>query len=138
MSRPAIARALAMPRSTVGAVLRRLDLGRLSALDPKPPTVRYERQHPGELVHIDTKKLGRIDGIGHRITGDRTGQSRNRGIGWEHLHVCVGDASRLAYTEILPDKRPKSCPTRGRRAPVRSSPARSPSSRPTASASSAS
>ena len=108
LSGPAIARQLAMPPSTVGAALRRLGLGRLTALDPKPPVVRYERERPGELIHIDIKKLGRIAGVGHRITGDRTGQSRNRGIGWEHLHVAVDDASRLAYTEILPDERKES------------------------------
>jgi transposase InsO family protein len=103
---PRIAGQLAMPRSTVGAVLRRLGLGRLSALDPKPPAIRYERATPGELIHIDTKKLGRIDGIGHRITGDRRGQKR--GIGWDLVHVCIDDASRLAYTEILPDEKKES------------------------------
>ena len=108
MSGPAIARELGLPRSTVGAVLRRLGLGRLANLDPKPPAIRYERDHPGELVHIDTKKLGRIASLGHRITGDRTGQSRNRGIGWEYLHVAVDDAFRLAYTEILPNERKES------------------------------
>jgi len=108
MSGPAIARQLALARSTVGAVLRRLGLGRLTNLDPKPPAIRYERQRPGELIHIDTKKLGRIQGVGHRITGDRSGQSRNRGIGWEHLHVAVDDASRLAYTELLLDERKES------------------------------
>ncbi|MBA3519317.1 MAG: hypothetical protein H0T75_17155 [Rhizobiales bacterium] len=90
-----------MPRSTVGAVLRWLGLGRLAALDPKPPAVRYERKHPGELIHIDIKKLGKIDGVGHRITGQHSGMRKNRGIGWEHLHVCVNDA----YTEILPDEK---------------------------------
>jgi transposase InsO family protein len=106
LSGPAIARTLVLPRSTVGAVIRRLGLGRLAALDPKPPARRYEREHPGELVHIDTKKLGRIDGVGHRITGDHA--RRARGIGWEHLHVCVDDASRLAYTEVMPDERQES------------------------------
>jgi transposase InsO family protein len=105
MTGPAIARTLGMPRSTVGAVLRRLGLGRLKALDAPPPAIRYERARPGELIHIDTKKLGRIDGIGHRITGDRTGQSNKRGTGWEALHVCIDDASRLAYSEILPDEK---------------------------------
>ena len=108
LSGPAIARQLAMPPSTVGAVLRRLGLGRLAALDPKPPAIRYERERPGELIHIDTKKLGKIDGVGHRITGQHSGMVKNRGIGWEHLHVCVDDASRLAYTEILPDERQES------------------------------
>jgi transposase InsO family protein len=105
MTGPQIARQLAMPRSTVGVVLRRLGLGRLRSLDPKPPVVRYQRARPGELIHIDTKKLGRIDGIGHRITGYHTGVNRNRGIGWDVLHVCIDDASRLAYTEILPDEK---------------------------------
>lgn len=105
LSGPAIARRLGRPVSTVGVVLRRRGLGRLAALDPRPPVVRYQRERPGELIHIDTKKLGRIDGIGHRITGHRVGMLRNRGIGWEHLHVAVDDASRLAYTELLPDER---------------------------------
>ena len=108
LSGPAIARQLGRPLSTVGVVLRRRGLGHLAALDPKPPVVRYERQRPGELIHIDTKKLGRIDGIGHRITGHHTGMVRNRGIGWDHLHVAVDDASRLAYTELLPDDRKES------------------------------
>ena len=105
LSGPAIARRLGRPVSTVGVVLRRLRLGRLAALDPKPAVVRYERERPGELIHLDTKKLGRIDGLGHRITGHHVGMVRNRGIGWEHLHVAVDDASRLAYTELLPDER---------------------------------
>jgi transposase InsO family protein len=102
MTGPSIARALAMARSTVGAVLRRLGLGKLKALEPKPPPNRYERATPGELIHLDIKSLGKIDGLGHRITGQRSGQTRNRGIGWDHLHVAIDDASRLAYTEILP------------------------------------
>ena len=105
MTGPRIARQLAMPRSTVGAVLRRLGLGQLGNLDPKPPAIRYQRERPGELIHIDTKKLGRIDGVGHRITGYHVGVNRNRGIGWDVLHVCIDDASRLAYTEILPDEK---------------------------------
>ncbi len=102
---PAIARRLARPLSTVGVVLRRRGLGRLAALDPRPPIIRYQRERAGELIHIDTKKLGRIDGVGHRITGHHTGMVRNRGIGWDHLHVAIDDASRLAYTELLPDER---------------------------------
>lgn len=102
---PVISRRLGRPLSTVGVVLRRHGLGRLSALDPRPPIIRYQRETPGELIHIDTKKLGRIDGIGHRITGHHSGMVRNRGIGWDHLHVAVDDASRLAYTELLPDER---------------------------------
>jgi transposase InsO family protein len=109
LSGPAIARQLGLPGSSVGAALRRLGLNRLARLEPRPPVIRYERDHPGELIHIDIKKLGRIDGIGHRITGDRHGQSNKRGIGqgpgWEYVHVAVDDASRLAYTELLPDER---------------------------------
>lgn len=100
----AIAARLGVPRSTVGTVLRRLGLGRLGTLEVKPPVLRYEREKPGELIHIDTKKLGKINGLGHRITGDRHGQSRKRGTGWEALHVAIDDASRLAYTEIRPDE----------------------------------
>ncbi|WP_414475874.1 IS481 family transposase [Microvirga sp. M2] len=104
LSGPAIARILGLPRSTVGAVLRRLGLNRLSALTPREPVLRYERAQPGELIHIDSKRLGRIDGIGHCIAGDRTGQSAKRGTGWEALHVAIDDASRLAYTAILADE----------------------------------
>jgi transposase InsO family protein len=102
MSGPQIARALGMARSTVGLLLRRLGLGKLSSLDPKTPVVRYEKAAPGELIHIDIKTLGKIDGVGHRITGYHERQHRARGIGHEHLHVAIDDASRLAYTEILP------------------------------------
>jgi len=107
-SGPRIARALGRPGSTVGTVLRRLGLGRLSALEPTSPTVRYERAAAGALLHLDSKKLGKIDGLGHRITGDRRGH-RARGIGWEYLHVAIDDASRLAYTELLPDERGTTC-----------------------------
>jgi transposase len=109
LSGPTIARQLGMPVSTVGAILRRLGLGKLAMLEPKPAVVRYERQWPGELIHLDSKKLGRIAGIGHRITG-RTGGTVNRhhGIGWEALHVCIDDATRLGYSEILPDERKES------------------------------
>ena len=103
MSGPAIARALGMARSTVGLVLRRLGLGKLKALEPKPPVIRYERSAPGEMIHLDIKKLGRFDVAGHRITGDRQA-GRSQGAGWDFLHVCVDDASRLAYTEILPSE----------------------------------
>jgi transposase InsO family protein len=106
LSGPAIARQLGRPVATIGVVLRRRGLGRLEALDPKPAVIRYQRDQPGELIHIEIKKLGRIDGIGHRISGDRRGQKR--GTGWEFLHVCIDDASRLAYTEILPDERKES------------------------------
>jgi transposase InsO family protein len=103
-SGPAIARDLGLPRSTVGAVLRRLGLGKLKALEPKLPANRYERAAPGELIHLDIKKLGRFDVAGHRATGDRQA-GRSYRAGWDFLHVCVDDASRLAYTEILPSER---------------------------------
>jgi transposase InsO family protein len=103
---PAIARRLGRPVSTVGLVLHRRGLGRLAALVPRPPVIRYQKERPGELIHIDIKKLGRIEGVGHRITGDRSRPTR--GKGWEYLHVCIDDASRLAYTELLPDERQES------------------------------
>lgn len=103
---PAIARSLGLPRSTVGAVQRRLGLGRLADLDPKAPVIRYQRERPGELIHLDIKKLGRIARPSHRVTGNR--RDRVEGIGWEHLHVAIDDASRLAYTEVLPDERKQS------------------------------
>ena len=109
MTGPAIARRVRRPLSTVGVVLRRRGLGRLPALHPRPAVLRYERERPGELIHIDIKKLGRIDGIGHRITGDRSGQSNRRavgrGVGWEYLHVAIDDRSRLAFTQLMPSER---------------------------------
>lgn len=98
-----IAFSLSLPISTVANELRRLDLNRLPRLEVKPPAVRYEYPHPGELVHLDVKKLGRIKGVGHHIHGDRS--RRGRGVGWEYLHVCVDDHSRLAYSELLPDEK---------------------------------
>lgn len=95
-----IAHRLQMPRATVGAVLRRCGLGRLPPLVVRPAVRRYERATPGELLHVDIKSLGRIQAVGHRIHGDR--QRTVRGVGWEHVHVCVDDASRVAYVEVLP------------------------------------
>lgn len=91
-----------VPRSTLAAHLTRLGLGRLPPLHAPPPVVRYERERPGELIHIDTKKLGRFRRLGHRITGSR--HQSSDGAGWDYLHVCVDDASRLAYVEILPNE----------------------------------
>ena len=96
----AIAQRLGVPRSTVGAVLRRLGLSTLPPLTPPVPIQRYERARAGELLHLDIKGLGRIAGVGHRIHGDR--RRCRRGIGWEYVHVCVDDATRLAYVEVLP------------------------------------
>lgn len=104
MTGPVIARTLGMARSTVGAVLRRLGLGKLKQLEPKPEVIRYERGRPGELIHLDIKKLGKIKGIGHRFVPRGPGVRGAKGHGWDFLHVCVDDASRLAYTEILPSE----------------------------------
>ncbi len=106
-----IARDLGVSPATVSRVLCRLGLNRIAALEPAEPVRRYERERPGELIHIDIKKLGRFERTGHRITGDRTGQSNSRGIGWEYLHLVVDDHSRLAYSEILPDEKRGSCLT---------------------------
>ena len=83
--------------ATVSRVLNRLGLSRLRDLEPAEPVRRYEREHPGELIHIDIKKLGRFERVGHRITGDR--QSNSRGVGWEFVHVCIDDASRVAFIQ---------------------------------------
>jgi transposase InsO family protein len=105
-SGPQIADALHLPLSTVGDVLRRLGLGRLPPLTPRPPIIRYQRATPGELLHIDTKRLGRIAPgiIGHRITGDRAQRGPRQRTGWDYLHVAVDDASRVAYAALLPDE----------------------------------
>src|SRR3954451_16751505 len=110
-----IAERLGMPLSTVSAVLKREGMGKRSRLEPPEPVNRYERSRPGELVHIDVKKLGRIEGgPGKRITGRRerwsptrtdvAGVRRNQ-TGWEYVHVAVDDFSRLAYVEVLPDEK---------------------------------
>jgi transposase InsO family protein len=109
-----IAERLRMPLSTVSAVLRREGLGKRSRLEPPQPVNRYERQAPGELIHIDVKKLGRIEGgPGKRITGRRGHHKsktdaagvRRQAIGWEYLHVAIDDYSRLAYAEVLDDEK---------------------------------
>jgi len=104
----AIAAEVGISKATVSRVLKRLGLNKLSALELAEPPRRYERERPGEMIHIDIKKLGKFDQIGHRITGDRTGQSNSRGVGWEFVHVCVDDASRIAFTQIKPDERKRS------------------------------
>ena len=88
-----------MPRSTVAAVLKRAGLSRLRDLDPPALVRRYEHTAPGDLIHLDIKKLGRFRRIGHRITGNRRQDSP--GAGWEYVHVAIDDFSRLAYAEIL-------------------------------------
>jgi len=100
-----IAAELGVSPATVSRVLRRLGLSRLRDLEPAEPVRRYERASPGELIHIDIKKLGRFERVGHRITGDRRGQSNSRGVGWEYVHVCIDDHSRVAFTSIYPDEK---------------------------------
>jgi len=79
-------------------------LSRWRELEPRPPANRYERAEPGELIHLDIKKLGRIRGIGHRIHGDRSNWIRNRGIGWDFVHVAIDDASRIARADVAPNE----------------------------------
>jgi transposase InsO family protein len=104
-----IARELKVSAATVSRVLRRAGLSRMRDLEPAQPIRRYQYDEPGELIHIDIKKLGRFDHVGHRITGDRRGESRSRGIGWEYVHVAIDDHTRLAYVEVLPDQRGPAC-----------------------------
>jgi transposase InsO family protein len=104
MTGAAIAAKLGLARSTVARWLRREGLGRLPQIDPPEPVRRYQRDRPGELIHLDIKKLGRFDQPGHRVTGTRVG-CRNRGAGWDFVHVAVDDATRLAYVEVLADER---------------------------------
>lgn len=110
MTSTAIAAKLHMAVSTVGAVLQRIGLHRLSRLEPLEPPNRYCRRHPGELIHIDIKRLSKFTRPGHRVTGRGVkgwrGQLRK---GFEYCHVAVDDTSRVAYVEILPDQTAKTC-----------------------------
>jgi len=101
-----IAAQLGRPYATVARILQRAGVGRLQPAAALEPVQRYERAHPGELLHVDVKKLGRIGRVGHRINGDRT--TRVRGVGWEYVHVAVDDASRVTYAEVLRDERAQS------------------------------
>jgi transposase InsO family protein len=103
-----IATEVGVSPATVSRILRRLGLNRIAALEPAEPVRRYERDKPGELIHIDIKKLGRFERVGHRITGKRTGSATSRASGWEFVHVCIDDASRLAFSQILPDEKKES------------------------------
>jgi transposase InsO family protein len=114
MTAAQIAVALRMALSTVSAVLKRVGLGKRSRLEPPEPPNRYERRRPGELVHVDVKKLGRILRPGHRVTGDRRSHTKNTytpdgrrigDAGWEFVHVAIDDHSRLAYAEVLADEK---------------------------------
>ena len=104
-----IARQVGLSPATVSRVLKRLGLNKLKALEPAQPVRRYDREHPGELIHLDIKKLGKFSRAGHRITGNRTGQSnprgRGQGYGWEFVHVCIDDNSRLSFSQIHPDEK---------------------------------
>ena len=102
-----IAAELGLPTSTVCAVLARIGLNRLSRLDPPEPPNRYCRRHPGELIHVDVKKLGKFRTPGHRVTG--RGFGRKSHAGWEYCHVAVDDTSRLAYVEVLENERAVTC-----------------------------
>ena len=99
-----IARQLGLSAASVSRILRRVHLSRWRELEPRPPANRYERAEPGELIHLDIKKLGRIRGIGHRIHGDRSNWIRNRGIGWDFVHVAIDDASRIARADVAPNE----------------------------------
>lgn len=107
-----IAQEVGVSPATVSRVLKRAGLSRMKDLDPAEPVVRYERAHPGDMIHIDIKKLGRFEQVGHRITGDRTRQSSRRGkswgAGWEFVHVAIDDASRIAFSQILADEKQES------------------------------
>lgn len=108
-----IAAEVGVSPATVSRVLRRLGLNRMRDLEPAEPVRRYEREHPGDMIHIDIKKLGRFNQVGHRMTGDRTRQSSRRGtrqgkawgVGWEYVHVCIDDNSRVAFSQILPNEK---------------------------------
>ena len=108
-----IARKTGVSAATVSRVLQRAGLSRWKDLEPKEPERRYQYAHPGDMIHLDIKKFGRFERPGHRVTGDRTGQSNPRrraagGYGWEYLHVCVDDASRIAFTDIFSDEKKES------------------------------
>lgn len=98
-----IAKQTGIAHSTVGRILTRAGLNRLSALEPARPTNRYERDHPGDLLHLDVKKLGRFERPGHRVTGNRRQDSP--GAGWEYIHVAVDDASRVGFSTVHSDER---------------------------------
>jgi transposase InsO family protein len=97
-----IAASLGVSKSTVGRVLKRAGLSRLSDLEPSEPTVRYEHERPGDLIHIDTKKLGRIERMGKRIPGNSHNPIK---AGWEYLFVAIDDHARIGFTDMYPDEK---------------------------------
>jgi len=98
-----IAKVLCAPLATVGRLMKDLGLGRLKNLDPKPPMRRFQWEHPGDMIHVNTKRLARFERVGHQITGDRR-QGCSRGAGYEKVHVAIDDATRLAYVKVLADE----------------------------------
>ncbi|RAZ81667.1 IS481 family transposase, partial [Mesorhizobium hawassense] len=102
-----IAMEVGVSPATVSRVLKRAGLSRLRDIEPAEPIRRYEREHPGEMIHIDIKKLGRFSQVGHRITSDPQ-KGKSRSAGWEFVHVCIDDASRIAFSQILPDEKKES------------------------------
>jgi transposase len=104
-----IAAQLQLSRSTVARICGRAGLNRLAKLEPAPLVRRYERAEPGELLHLDTKKLGRITRVGHRITGDKRDTTKH--AGWDFVHVAIDDQSRISYAPILPDEQGPSAAT---------------------------
>lgn len=103
-----IAQATGLSRATVSRILKRRGLSLLACLEPREPRPRYERDRPGEIIHIDIKKLGRFNRPGHRVTGDRHGHTNTRGVGWEYVHVAIDDHSRVAFSDIFPDEKKES------------------------------
>lgn len=103
-----IGETLDLPRSTVACALKRLGLNRLDRLTPPEPIRRYERRRPGDLIHLDIKKLGRFNKVGHRILGHHR-RNRSRGLGYDYVHVAIDDHSRVAYVEVLEDETGKTC-----------------------------
>ncbi len=103
-----IAAQIGLSRTTVSRILNNRGLSTLACLEPKEPRPRYERETPGEIIHIDIEKLGRFSRPGHRVTGDRHGQSATRGGGWEYVHVAIDDHSRVAYCDIFANERKES------------------------------
>ncbi len=103
-----IAAQIGLSRTTVSRILNSRGLSHLACLEPKEPRPRYERETPGEIIHLDIKKLGRFSRPGHRVTGNRHGQTATRGVGWEYVHVAIDDHSRVAYSDIFPNERKES------------------------------
>lgn len=103
-----IAAELGISPATVSRILKRLGLNRINALEPTAPVRRYERDKPGEMIHVDIKKLGRFNTIGHRITGDPSPPFKSRGAGWEFVHVAIDDHSRIAFAKVMPNEKRQS------------------------------